>query len=227
MEAFQLLSRGGSFNKSRFRSDVQLFNASTSFNVGNVSIEHVLQGTAAKVTPQAQSANNLPPSLDFFKYAKGTGQAKTGVVSTKTMAKEESDSDEGQRIGEKRSRRADHDDRVSLAPALRHRVTTKGQRVPAESKTFEDMEQRFKLPSHVMKNIMACGYSEPTAIQRVGIPILAEVTLHPYPCPSMNLTNLYLESRYCCHIAHWYWKDAHVPPTSFCATRGPRRKVEL
>lgn len=28
MEAFQLLSRGSSFNKSRFRSDVRLFNAS-------------------------------------------------------------------------------------------------------------------------------------------------------------------------------------------------------
>ena len=225
MEAFQLLSRGGSFNKSRFRSDVQLFNASTSFNVRDVSIEHVLQDTAEKVTPQAQSANNLPPSLDFFKYAKGKGQAKTGVASTETMPKEESDSDEGQRIGEKRSRRGDHDDRISLAPALRHRVTTKGQRVPAESKTFEDMEQRFKLPSHVMKNVLACGYSEPTAIQRVGIPILAEVTPHSCPYPSMNLTNLYLGSRYCCYITHWNWEDTRVPSTPFCAIGVPSRKV--
>ncbi|KIM26089.1 hypothetical protein M408DRAFT_314308 [Serendipita vermifera MAFF 305830] len=36
------------------------------------------------------------------------------------------------------------------------------------------MEQRFKIASHVMKNVFSCGYTEPTAIQRVGVPILAE-----------------------------------------------------
>jgi ATP-dependent RNA helicase DDX52/ROK1 len=117
--------------------------------------------------------------LDFFKYAKGKGQVKPGVAAPKMVAKEDSDSDEEQCIGEKRVRSEDDEEIPSLAPALRHKVTAKGQRIPAESKTFEDMEQRFKLPSHVMKNIVACGYSEPTAIQRIGIPILAEVVPNP------------------------------------------------
>jgi len=69
------------------------------------------------------------------------------------------------------------DEPPSVAPALRHRVTTKGQRVPPESSTFEEMEQRFKVAGHVMKNIFSCGYTEPTAIQRVGVPILAEVSV--------------------------------------------------
>ena len=38
MEAFQLLSRGGTFNKSRFRNDVQLFTVSPPFSVENSAL---------------------------------------------------------------------------------------------------------------------------------------------------------------------------------------------
>ena len=97
---------------------------------------------------------------------------------SRSTAREESDSDEEPRLGKKRAR-TEEDEMRSVAPPLRHKVTTKGERIPLESSTFEEMEQRFKIASHVMNNVFSCGYTEPTAIQRVGVPILAEVSAKP------------------------------------------------
>lgn len=62
------------------------------------------------------------------------------------------------------------------APRQRHRVTTKGSNIPAHSETFEDLHDRFQLPSQLMSNLSNNGYLYPTAIQSYGIPILLEVT---------------------------------------------------
>jgi len=56
------------------------------------------------------------------------------------------------------------------APALRerHRVTTKGMRVPASAETFIETEERYQVPRILRKNLEGCGYEIPTGIQSVG-----------------------------------------------------------
>jgi superfamily II DNA/RNA helicase len=70
------------------------------------------------------------------------------------------------------------------APALRgrHRVTTKGTRVPASVETFREMEERYRMPGVLRKNLEGCGYEIPTSIQSVGLPIMLEVR----PCWSFR-----------------------------------------
>jgi len=215
MEAFQLLSRGGLFNKSRFQSDVQLFNASTPFKSTQVFIDQGFQETAEKIAPQAQPVSALPPSLDFFKYAKRSGQSGTGSTSIMSATHGVRDGEEERQLGEKRPRSEDEEDRPSFAPALRHKVTAKGQRIPAEARTFEDMAQRFKIPSYVMKNIVTCRYSVPTAIQRVGIPILAEVVVQPTLSVYIRPNLRHLGSRYRRYIPDRNWQNTHLPSATF------------
>jgi ATP-dependent RNA helicase DDX52/ROK1 len=75
-------------------------------------------------------------------------------------------------------------DGMTPAPALRerHRVTTKGTRVPASTETFSEMEERYQMPKGLRKNLEGCGYEIPTGIQSVGVPIVLEVR----PCPSLR-----------------------------------------
>jgi superfamily II DNA/RNA helicase len=75
-------------------------------------------------------------------------------------------------------------DGMTPAPALRerHRVTTKGTRVPASTETFSEMEERYQMPKGLRKNLEGCGYEIPTSIQSVGVPIVLEVRL----CPSFG-----------------------------------------
>jgi ATP-dependent RNA helicase DDX52/ROK1 len=117
----------------------------------------------------------LPPALDFFKYAKGGHKGVTNTPPAQVHA-DSDETDDEERLGQKRRRKGDDSDQegTTSAPVLRHRVTTKGLRVPARADTFEEMEDRFKLPPYIMQNIRSCNYIEPTAVQQVGIPILAE-----------------------------------------------------
>ena len=125
--------------------------------------------------PRLSSSGELPASLDFFKYAKG------GIQQNQSEAEkppQESSPQNTQRPpSKKRKRNVDDSDNASEpSPSkLRHRVTTKGEHVPAREETFAEMQKRFSIAGNIMKNLEACGYSEPTAVQSVGIPILAEV----------------------------------------------------
>ncbi len=92
-----------------------------------------------------------------------------------------SDSDSSSRANRKR-KRASMDEGTqgkTSAPALRkrHRVTTKGTRVPASAETFTEMEERYQMPRILRKNLEGCGYEIPTGIQSVGVPIVLEVRL--------------------------------------------------
>lgn len=111
------------------------------------------------------------------------------------------------------------------APRQRHRVTTKGSNIPAHSETFEDLHDRFQLPSQLMSNLSNNGYLYPTAIQSYGIPILLEVTRLAL-IASEFLPWLLLVSRSGCHLSNRYGKNRFVSPTHFrvpSSTSGERR----
>ena len=142
----------------------------------------------------------LPDALDFFKYARSEKTKSTPSPSKKdatfvsSKAKsthnasddeegsdQGSDSDSSSRADRKR-KRASMDEGTegrTSAPALRtrHRVTTKGTRVPASTETFAEMEERYRMPRILRKNLEGCGYETPTGIQSVGVPIMLEVGL--------------------------------------------------
>ncbi|KAI5991482.1 P-loop containing nucleoside triphosphate hydrolase protein [Pisolithus albus] len=72
MDAFRLLSRGGvHFDKQRFQSDIRLFNKSDS--------------SENKAALSVSLNSQLPPELDFFKYATG-GQSKRKATHDESVA---------------------------------------------------------------------------------------------------------------------------------------------
>ncbi|KAF8744457.1 P-loop containing nucleoside triphosphate hydrolase protein, partial [Rhizoctonia solani] len=161
MEAFRLLSRGGAkFDKGRFRNDVKLFNAIQATN-GESS-------KGVRSTTQELAPGQLPPELDFFKYAKA---APNGSASAPTSMKppkpEESESSPG-----KKRKRSDEDHTEESLP--KHRVTSSGDGVPSPISEFEDLSSRYKIPQRLLQNIESCGYDSPTGIQAHGIPVLLE-----------------------------------------------------
>ncbi|KAI0761689.1 P-loop containing nucleoside triphosphate hydrolase protein [Trametes elegans] len=158
MEAFHLLSRGGvKFDKHRFKGDVQRFNGK-------------------RVEPKASTSahapdGELPPELNFFKYAEG------GAPKRKANAAEAELDPKGKK--RKVDAEAEDDDRDDEQeedePSMpRHRVTAKGSNVPEPAEAFEDLRERYNLSSHLLSNLAEHGYKRPTGIQAHGIPILME-----------------------------------------------------
>src|ERR1700744_2101990 len=73
MDPFHLLTRGGQFNKSKFKKDVEKFSASRSLNHFVIIVNQSFQPCKfpnAPSTPSTASRSGLPPELDFFKYTK-------------------------------------------------------------------------------------------------------------------------------------------------------------
>ncbi|KAF9259626.1 P-loop containing nucleoside triphosphate hydrolase protein [Marasmius fiardii PR-910] len=167
MEAFQLLSRGGiKFDKNRFSKDVQLFNGNARKPEKGKEI-----GTI--------SNSELPPELDFFKYAQGTGKRKaTGKQTGKSGKKRRLNADneldeEDEEISEGEDEETPKDG-AEERPKQRHRVTAKGSNVPEHADTFQEMRDRYHISSLLMLNLSKNGYEDPTGIQSYGIPILLE-----------------------------------------------------
>ncbi|KDN51552.1 hypothetical protein RSAG8_00097, partial [Rhizoctonia solani AG-8 WAC10335] len=159
MEAFRLLSRGGAkFDKGRFRNDVKLFSA------GNAESSKSVKSSTQDLVP-----GQLPPELDFFKYAKAapSGSASESAAPVRpTKAKEDTESAQG-----KKRKRGDEDRKESL---VKHRVASSGDSVPSPITEFEDLPSRYKIPQRLLQNIEHCGYDSPTGIQAHGIPVLLE-----------------------------------------------------
>ncbi|KAH9947966.1 P-loop containing nucleoside triphosphate hydrolase protein [Amylocystis lapponica] len=158
MEAFQLLSRGGvRFDKTRFKSDVQLFHQGKSKTDKGNTVSHVADG-------------EIPPELDFFKYAQG-GSAKRkdreggNDASGSRMKKPRTEAEEGT---------SEHSEAEDDPPVPRHRVTAKGSEVPEHADTFQALKERYDVSSHLLANLSQIGYKQPTGIQSHGIPILLE-----------------------------------------------------
>ena len=110
----------------------------------------------------------LPPELDFFKYAKGSSgkrKANDGTQSVKSgkRRKIEDDSDEADRAPESQ-------------PPTTHRVIAKGSNVPEPAYSFDILKERYQISSYILSNLLQNGYAYPTSIQSSGIPILLEVT---------------------------------------------------
>ncbi|KAG7090794.1 hypothetical protein E1B28_009878 [Marasmius oreades] len=171
MEAFQLLSRGGiRFDKNRFSKDVQLFN-------GNIRKPETRKNFSAT------SKTELPPELDFFKYAQGTGKRKAVGKPAETSKKrrlnlhddelERNEEDENE-LPDDEAEEETSKDVTENRPKQRHRVTAKGSKVPEPADTFNEMRDRYHISSHIMANLSKNGYEIPTGIQSYGIPILLE-----------------------------------------------------
>ncbi|KAH9850665.1 P-loop containing nucleoside triphosphate hydrolase protein [Lenzites betulinus] len=155
MEAFHLLSRGGAkFDKSRFKGDVRLFNGK--------------KAHAPKASTSSNVADGeLPPELNFFKYAEGgvsKRKAPDATVEEDPKGKKRRVEEEGEEV----------DEEEENTPMPRHRVTTKGIDVPAHAETFDELRERYNIPSHLLSNMAEHGYKQPTGIQSYGVPILLE-----------------------------------------------------
>jgi hypothetical protein len=118
----------------------------------------------------------LPAELDFFKYAEGG--------SSKRQASEQ-DLEYG-----RKKRKTSHDNKDeedveaeenslsnSVSHMPKHRVTTKGSRVPEHVDSFEALSDRYGVSSRLLTNLSDNGYHHMTGIQSYGIPILLEVNL--------------------------------------------------
>ncbi|KAF7986167.1 hypothetical protein HWV62_38556 [Athelia sp. TMB] len=182
MEAFQILTRGGAFDKKRFQTDVQLFNVRTylvprldhslPFSIQQPTISQNAKGKATHKTAEGE----LPPELDFFKYAKSG--------TTKRKAVEERDREEGKKRKMKHDPEDDEDENAdeddiggsgSSGPSRpKHRVTAKGTNVPEPVDSFDELEGRYQVSSRLLRNLTENGFAVPTGIQSHGIPILME-----------------------------------------------------
>uniref|UniRef100_A0A0W0G6Q6 RNA helicase n=1 Tax=Moniliophthora roreri TaxID=221103 RepID=A0A0W0G6Q6_MONRR len=164
MEAFQLLSRGGTkFDKNRFNKDFQLFD-------GTAKRSEVKKGTLTTVSQDSE----LPAELDFFKYAQGgapgkrkaDGKTKGSPGKKRRLEKDEEKSDEDDAEGPS--------DNAPESNIPKHRIATKGRNVPEHAETFEALRDRYHISSHIMANLSKNGYHHPTGIQSYGVPILLE-----------------------------------------------------
>ncbi|KAG5652007.1 hypothetical protein H0H81_006622 [Sphagnurus paluster] len=177
MEAFQLLSRGGSrFDKNRFKADFSLFNKSKIQDLQNKD-KHDSKG------------GELPSELDFFKYAQGgSGKRKISwgaagedderkAKRKKVKRSQEEDYSDGGGEGEddEKAEEEEEEDGAEQTPTVpKHRVTTKGTNVPEHVDSFAALKERYQIPSHIISNLSHNGYMQPTGIQSYGIPVLLE-----------------------------------------------------
>lgn len=116
----------------------------------------------------------LPPELDFFKYARG------GAIKRKVV--EEDDHMEGKK--RKMSHDSDSSDEdpgdeseneSSKPSKTQHRVVAKGANVPEPVDSFEELGKRYELSGRLLQNVSENGFTTPTGIQSHGTPILMEV----------------------------------------------------
>lgn len=167
MEAFQLLSRGGArFDKQRFKSDVQIFNKAPAKDV---------KGKGVLIPHDAQ----LPPELDFFKYAKASaGKRKAEDKESDVHAKGKPEKAERKRRKIEDKSPDSDDNHIGTeedTPTMqKHRVTAKGSDVPKPFTSFDDLRERYHVPPLLLSNLSEHSYKHPTGIQAHGIPILLE-----------------------------------------------------
>jgi len=188
MEAFHLLSRGGvNFDKQRFKGDVKLF--SVRLNPSQlVALAQNQQGSShidAKGKERKRLKDGeLPPELDFFKYATaGPSKRKPSRPDGEDHARtkrhrkdEEADGSDANAEDE-----ADGDSSMTTNPSdnsgmPRQRVTIKGNNAPRRADTFKELHERYRIHSQLMDNLKRYDYEHPTGIQSAGCPILLEVS---------------------------------------------------
>ncbi|KAK2461709.1 hypothetical protein APHAL10511_006172 [Amanita phalloides] len=149
MEAFQLLSRGGTiFDKTKFKNDVLLFKK------GNVD------------SPSSQDTI-IPKELDFFRYARGATKRKAEYGDGMDIKKRRviiPDPEPEEFKTTKGNIKSPHS----------HRVAVKGSDIPNKIDFFEELKERDSVSNSLLANLNKCRYIQPTSIQSYGIPVLMQ-----------------------------------------------------
>lgn len=57
-----------------------------------------------------------------------------------------------------------------------HHINVHGDNPPDPIETFDQLVQNNAVPQQIITNLNACGYKEPTPIQRQAIPMMANVS---------------------------------------------------
>lgn len=151
----------------------------------------------------------LPKELDFFKYAQASsGKRKADTSGTgeqpegkKRRMRDEGGEDERNPEDESESEEDTNELDIQTPPVYKHRVTTKGSDVPDHIETFLGLQDRYQVPTLILSNLARNDYTQPTAIQSYGIPILLNVRIyryHEHNCelsrkPSLAILLLYLQ----------------------------------
>lgn len=177
-----MLSRGGAkFDKQRFKSDVKLFNVRGSATEYDALLMMPLQ-TNKRVDLKSKGAETmvegeLPMELDFFKYAKSGASKRKAPPESRELREKKRKTRHTNEDGEQSETDSEDDHPEPESPSRKHRVTTKGSRVPDPVDAFESLQIRYGISARLLSNLSDNGYSQPTGIQSYGIPILMEVCL--------------------------------------------------
>lgn len=127
---------------------------------------------AQKVNDAVTSkSGELPPVLDFFKYAQTTGKRKADMQDHERGKKRKLETDELDKAKERVGS-------TTQSEKIAHRVNMKGIRIPTHIDSFEELKQ-YSIPSHLYSNLASNGYIYPTGIQSHCIPILLKVSCPP------------------------------------------------
>jgi ATP-dependent RNA helicase DDX52/ROK1 len=122
-------------------------------------------------TTSMATAGDLPPELDFFKYAQNVTGKRKGTVQTE---------DNQARQRRRRVEDIEHEESQTEqelpnpVPTV-HRVKTKGINIPTSIGSFEELK-KYSIPAHLYPNLASGGYKSPTGVQSHCIPILLEVS---------------------------------------------------
>jgi ATP-dependent RNA helicase DDX52/ROK1 len=155
----------------------------------SISSPQNLQGTSGNNTKGRErrvlKEGELPPELDFFKYAvagsskrKPSGSSGEGHAVMKRHKKEETVGDWDANTEDEGN--GDSDGGIANEPTTssrtsRQRITIKGNNTPERADTFEELRDRYSIHSQLMENLKRNDYEHPTGIQSAGCPILLEV----------------------------------------------------
>lgn len=118
----------------------------------------------------AAASSELPPELDFFKYAPGG----SGSIKRKEDTEKDDTPRKKPRVVDDVHEHADDSSQPSTSMP-RQRVTAKGSDVPEAIESFEELSTRYDVAPRLLANLAESGYNHPTGIQAHGIPILLEV----------------------------------------------------
>ncbi|ORY52922.1 P-loop containing nucleoside triphosphate hydrolase protein [Rhizoclosmatium globosum] len=197
VDLFSLLAgTGAKFDKSRFRSDMQLFQAkapSTSTS----------SASKKKSSAKPETEASLAPELDFFQSAaappktlpeKAARQSDGGdYIEDDSDAEDDDDAPEDddenseETLSAAKRRRNDDDDEededddedVVLesekdAKEFRknHKISVLGSDVPFPFTTYKSLCERYQFPDYLQKNLTSQNYTKPTPIQMQSIPIM-------------------------------------------------------
>ena len=127
--------------------------------------------------PEAPT-DELPPELDFFRYAKTNVPAKRKAEEKpKEEKKEETpqSDDESDAESSRGKRRKVDEDEDGAPKTSKQRVTAKGKDVPSAVEDFQELRERYQCPPLLFANLEKNGWKTPTGIQAHGIPMLMEV----------------------------------------------------